>query len=268
MTDLIYITGGRSAWQDNELRYSLRSMQKYLTNMGNVFVVGTSPDFLHTNRIIIDYEMNEVSYTGNRGIGIGGRIKSSTQLFHIPATDHPTEKKEVRLYRKIMKACRDERITENALLCYDDNFLLQPNDADTFPNYYEGDLELYYNRVQRKGTHKRCIANTISILGGSAKMFDVHCPIRINRNLFIRDTSCLGWQQRDGYLIKSTYANLSGVVGTECRDTKINHPDGTLAEYRQMITDKPWFSVGDNMNWPSLQELMNELYPEPSQWGK
>lgn len=252
-------------WQYNELRYSLRSMQKHLRNMGNVFVVGNVPDFLHTNKVILDYDLDEVSYiVGNGEVGIGGRIKSTTQLFHIPATDYPIEKKEVRLYRKIMKACRDERISDSALLCYDDNFLLTEHNSDTFPNYCQDDLRLYDMRMQRKGTHKRCIANTIELLGNRAAMFDVHCPILINRNKFIEVMEPLDWKLTDGFLIKTTYANLTGAIGFQCRDIKINHPDTSLSEYKSMISGRPWFSTGDNCNWGVLLELMESLYPENS----
>lgn len=237
MTDLVYITGGRSAWQDNELRYSLRSMQKYLTGMGGVFIVGTCPNWL-------------------------------AGVTHIPAEDYPTEKKEVRLYRKIMVACRDERISEDFLLCYDDNFLLAHHVAGSFPNYYQGWLIGYLQALRganRKGTHRRCAENTVNALGLQAKLFDVHCPMLVNRTVFPEVMSQFDWNgKRDGYLIKSTYANSIGLVVRECDDVKINHPDGTLAEYQHMIAGKPWFGTGDNMNWVALQELMDGLYPEPS----
>lgn len=236
MTDLVYITGGRSSWQDNELRYSLRSMQKHLTGMGKVFVVGSRPDWL-------------------------------TGVTYIHAEDQPTEKKEVRLYRKILLACRDERISPNFLLCYDDNFLVVQYNAGSFPNYYDGTLTTYLQRLRganRKGTHRRCAENTVNALGLKAKMFDVHCPILVNRPTFVDVVSLFDWSKRDGYLIKSTYANSIGRVGVECEDVKINHPDGTLQEYRQMIAGKPWFSTGDNMNWVALQEMMDGLYPEKS----
>lgn len=240
MTSIVYITGGRSAWQDNELRYSLRSMSRWLTGMGEVFIVGTCPEWL-------------------------------TGVTHISAEDNPVERKEVRLYRKILLACRDERVSENFLLCYDDNFLLQPHSASSFPNYYDGRLLLYLQRLRgtnRKGTHRRCAENTINSLGIGAKLFDVHCPMLVNRLAFQEVMSQFDWSKRDGYLIKSSYANSVELVVTECNDVKINHPDGTLAEYRSMVSGKPWFSTGDNMNWGVLEELMQELYPEKSNFEK
>ncbi len=44
--DLVYVVGTGSRWNDNELRFSLRSVSKNLSNVGKVFIVGECPDYL------------------------------------------------------------------------------------------------------------------------------------------------------------------------------------------------------------------------------
>ena len=40
--DVVYILGKGSVWKDNEIRYSLRSIEKHLTGFDRVFIVGQS----------------------------------------------------------------------------------------------------------------------------------------------------------------------------------------------------------------------------------
>ena len=46
LVDLVYVLGKGSRWQDNELRFSLRSVSKNLSNVGQIFIVGQIPDFV------------------------------------------------------------------------------------------------------------------------------------------------------------------------------------------------------------------------------
>lgn len=240
MTDLVYITGGKSFWNNNELRFALRSMCKHLTNMGNVFVVGKCPEWL-------------------------------TNVTFIEAEDAWNRKKEPNLYAKRLIACRDDRIRPTALFCYDDEYLLTPHDADNFPYYYDGTIGLYQQRMigrRREGHHVECVGNTVNALGQDAKLYDVHCPILCDRHLFIQSMRLYDWSLPDGYLIKSTYANTMEVIGTEVPDSKLNGPDSSLSEYREHVQGRPWFSTGDNMNFEALAQLMVELYPEPCPYEK
>ena len=44
--DVVYVLGTGSNWDNNEIRFSLRSLAKNLKGMGRVFVVGERPAFL------------------------------------------------------------------------------------------------------------------------------------------------------------------------------------------------------------------------------
>jgi len=46
MIDVVYPLGSGSAWDNNELRYSLRSLENNLLDLGRVFVVGQRPPWL------------------------------------------------------------------------------------------------------------------------------------------------------------------------------------------------------------------------------
>ena len=52
--DLVIPLGMGSIWQDNEIRYCIRSFVKYFSQLGKIFIVGSHPDFLkwHYPRLI------------------------------------------------------------------------------------------------------------------------------------------------------------------------------------------------------------------------
>lgn len=39
--DILYVIGRGSKWENNELRYSLRSLEKNGINVGNIFIAAT-----------------------------------------------------------------------------------------------------------------------------------------------------------------------------------------------------------------------------------
>ena len=60
-TDVVYPIGQGSSWKNNELRFSLRSIEKYGINVGKLFIVGELPDFLLGEDIIYTYRQMTVS---------------------------------------------------------------------------------------------------------------------------------------------------------------------------------------------------------------
>lgn len=50
--DVVYVIGTGSKWQNNELRYSLRSICKFAKNLGDVYIVGDQlPDFIEPSSV-------------------------------------------------------------------------------------------------------------------------------------------------------------------------------------------------------------------------
>ena len=106
--DLVYILGTGTTWQNNEIRYSLRSVEKNVSDLGNVFVVGEFPEWLQN-------------------------------IIYIPAAD-PYGQKWRNAYHKISEACRDERLSEEFLLMNDDFFIFKEITSENYPYYYKGSL--------------------------------------------------------------------------------------------------------------------------------
>jgi hypothetical protein len=234
MIDIVYILGSGSKWQDNEIRYSLRSVQKHLRMWNNVYVVGRLPEFL-------------------------------TGVIHIQKEDDGNSK-EHNICRKIATACKDSRISNRFLMFNDDHFLLTPHVASHFPYYHDGDLQGLYNRSDRTKPYGIAIGNTIQHLGGCQKRnYDVHCPIIYNKRDFLQHLSEPNWNDLAGYLIKSIYANKCGVNPEHIQDIKIDgHYDSRY--YEGWIHGRPWFSLGDRIDFEAMGTLMEKLYPIKSQF--
>lgn len=98
---VVYTIGTGSAWGDNELRYSIRSMVKH-TDVSRIIIVGHKPNWIQN-------------------------------VEHIKMQDGP--KKNCNIHFKTLAACD---ITDEFVQAADDHFILQPTDFTTY--YHSGPI--------------------------------------------------------------------------------------------------------------------------------
>lgn len=238
MTDLVYILGAGSRWQDNEIRYSLRSMVKNMKDIGQVFVVGKCPDFLQN-------------------------------VIHIPA-ENTGNSKEHSIAIKIGIACRDERVSENFLMCNDDHFIMKGYSACEFPYYFDNHLSELYVKSDKQSAYGHAIKDTIIHLtqaGFNTVNFDTHCPIIYNKGKFLNSMKC-NWINLGGYLLKSMYCNkMYKGLKLQIADIKIegHYP---AFRYEEMIQRRPWFSTGSRLNYDEFEIMMAKYFPDKSIYEK
>lgn len=101
--DAIYILGTGSERENEEIKYSIRSLEKYMLDLRNIYIVGEYPPFLK-------------------------------KAIHIPANDF-SDKKEINAFSKILKACEHSDVSEEFLLMNDDFFMLDTFLGSDFPFY-------------------------------------------------------------------------------------------------------------------------------------
>lgn len=192
MIDIVIPLGRGSRWQDNELRYCLRSIEKHLTGYRNIWIVGYLPKWV-------------------------------TGVKHIPATDE-TKNSDYNIMRKIELSCLAGEISDSFLFMNDDHYLLSDFDAPTFPYYYSGTLEEMYKLRGSSPYGKKCrnTYNLLNSLSKSTKYFDVHTPIIYKKNEFLDSVAYQDWGMRQdtGFVIKSLYANSASIEGVEIQDCK------------------------------------------------
>jgi hypothetical protein len=240
MTDVVYVVGRGSAWNDNELRFSMRSLAKYVSGIGKVFIVGKIPAFV-------------------------------TNVVPIPWPDrYPC--KERNIMEKLAAACGHSQLTNQFLHVHDDHFALAPVAAGEVPNFAGPvDLKGLARSVDPGNTWRESVLNAehaLRMRGLTTWNFDIHTPILIDKDRYPETMDLYDWRGKPrGFVVKSLYGNTVGLQPTHLSDIKLNDRYG-LAELVRQLKGRPWFSIGNGALSPWFKNLLGELYPMPSPWER
>lgn len=148
--DILYYIGDGSMRGNDELRYSLRSIDAHCKDVDRVFIVGNKPAFL-----------KDVEYIW---------------------VDDIKGKWWKNAFRKT-KAAIEAGISENFLLMNDDFYMLKDFECSTYPVYHKGDIP-----SEPANDYQKVIVNTRKVLereGKPFKHYGVHCPIVINGKKYL-----------------------------------------------------------------------------------
>lgn len=239
--DIVYILGTGSQWQDNELRYSLRSVHQHLSNYSNIWIVGEWPEWLN---------------------------KNAPGIFHIPATDNSKWQRHLNMKEKIVKACLHPEVSDYFLFMNDDHFFTADVAAAPYPFYHCGELSAKIATLGPCDTYAVSLRNTMNILyanGFSTLNFDAHCPILYNKERFLSVMEQYDWSINYGYGIKSLYANTEGIIGGYIQDLKIS-TSLTTAQFVSKLEGRHVFSIGDAALNSEIKKWFAARYPVPSPW--
>lgn len=239
MTDVVYVLGSGSPWNDNEIRYSLRSLEMFLRDMGEVYVVGQCPSWL-------------------------------TNVIHLPFSDRYTCK-ERNIMLKTAYACGHPDLSETFLSIHDDHFCLDFQSAGDIPNWCGTTLENLARSVTAGNHWKDAVVNTDRALqagGFSTLNFDLHLPILFSKHEYPRVMDMYDWPGKQrGFVVKSLYANTMRVTPTRYHDMKVDKHH-TLPELVAKLKGRPWFSLGNGGLNGYFRKLLPALYPEPSKFER
>lgn len=233
--DIVYAVGPGSIWQDNELRYSLRSVEKYLRGVDKVWVIGQCP-------------------------------KDIKPLVNFILMDNDGASREARIMNKIICACEITEISERFLFMNDDHFFIKETDID-LPYYSDSSLQEVAAYRRNRDAYQRSLTNTITALNEiemPTHHFDIHCPIVYHKDTFKMIMGGFDWSVPFGYTIKSLYSNMAGVERVFMPDLKIDF-DASEQQVEQLLKDRFVFSVGDRAILATKRTLRS-LYPTPSKW--
>lgn len=242
MVDVVYIVGFGSQWKNNELRYSLRSVERNLKNFRNVYIVGEKPAFV----------------TGVKHIQF-------PDMENIPSKN---------TYKKILQACKDEQLSQRFLLMNDDFFFNKKVEADTYPYYYRGTIENYLEKRSSKerklqaSPYIQTMEATLQQLrykGLSTLHFGIHTPVILDKILFPKICSGFDWRYNNGLSTRSIYCNSLNIVPVEKTDCKINHKV-SYHDLQRITANQEVFSIGDNAIGMPMNRFMEDLFPDPSRF--
>lgn len=237
--DLVYILGSGSKWKNRELRYSLRSVEKFLPH-SKVFIVGERPEWL-------------------------------TNITHIPATDAYGHKLKNAI-GKIRAACLDRRVSDNFILMNDDFFFLR--EVDKIEAFTLGTIDdCIRDHKTHDGYYYKAMLQTRALLQETgferAASYEVHYPIVFNKWKFLQMTHAIKWEET-GYLFRSVYGNVFGIGSKERKDTKLYNTSPTdlgldrknpdLISISDRVALLPKFQKWIDAKFPALS--IYELYDE------
>lgn len=234
MMDAVYVLGKGSTWLDNELRYSLRSLERYVSGIRQVWVIGEHPSWL-------------------------------TGVAHVPFKDSNLCK-ERNIMDKIMRACVEQDLSDNFLFVNDDHFAIKHQAAEQLPNWHGRELSFYEGDSK---PYRIAVGNTARALrarGYGRLNFDIHYPIIYNKNEFPRVMRMYDWES-ECYVVKSLYGNTMQLPGTRIEDIKISSPSTNQYLLRALL-HRPWFSIGPKAINHNLKALLEALFPQRSRWEK
>lgn len=237
--DVVYILGDGSKWNDNEFKYSLRSVAKYLKNFSRVVVIGSLPRCNHESLDI--------------------------PFLFIPYADRDGDKQQ-NARSKLLHICNTAGISERFLLMNDDFFFLKDCTLDeSFPYFRMGTITQHIAwRENNPSNYLRSLRNTEAALkakGLPLRDYEVHGPIVYDKTKLRQVlTTEFNWDTKHGMLIRSVYANFCQVEGTVLSDLKIDSPQ-PRAEIERKVKGRLFFSIGDGGLNKDMRAWLEARFP-------
>lgn len=192
--DLVYVLGTGSKWNDNEIRFSLRSVEKHLTGYRNIYVVGECPKFL-------------------------------TNIVHVPATDEfdPGTNADGNMILKILKACAIPDLSDEFLFMNDDFVILKPMVASEIKWMHKGDMKNKSEAFWKEQFYRYRLRRTFETLrdsGHTTLQYDYHAPMLMNKIRFREVMEQFDFTAGIGLTFRSLYGNVMKLPAEHLTDQK------------------------------------------------
>ena len=221
----------KSRWNDNELRFSLRSVEKHLPH-GTIFIVGYMPTWVRNAE-------------------------------HIAAKDSYNHKTKNAI-AKIRAACRDPRVSEKFVLMNDDFFILQHMKG--IAPVSEGPITAKIDQHKtRAGYYYTSLCDTLRLLHAAGferpLSYEVHYPIVIDKARFLQLTDSVEWEEV-GYQYRSLYGNTYAIGDVRKVDAKCYQPTDL-----DRFSGQEVISITDRLAmFAKTQRFLYERFPMPSKY--
>ena len=179
LVDVVYPLGKGSRWDDNELRYSLRSLEKFAKNLGRIFVVGQKPHWL-------------------------------INVIHIPLRDCRRLNKDANIIKKILAAI-DRGLSEHFIFASDDQYISAPVDLQTLQVTHG---QHNFNAPKHKKWWRR-MKNTCDYLnanGWPAVHYDTHLFQPHSATEFKKAVLSAPYEIRPGFCINTLVLNQTDKI--------------------------------------------------------
>lgn len=240
MIDVLYILrNAPSSNNDDEIRYSLRSLDKFCPDVSRVFLTGGLPKFIDERKVV---------YTPADDIGV-------------PAINH---------WHKVKETIERTDISEDFILMYDDVFFVKESPLSAYPLFYRGELT---NEKNENNLYALTLYATRKLLEQMKKPvldFCLHTPIRYNCQRFLEMTKHFEplIDEKPALSVRSFYGNAF----TDFEQNKVFREDikirSSLENVKDVIGDADCFSVSDDVFCCDTLVYLVKNFPNKSRWEK
>ena len=245
--DVLYIVGKGSRWNNNELRYSLRSIEKHGHNIGRVFLVGEPFSFLSD-------EVTQIYCYDKFG----------------PCYAHKN------IEYKIQYAISTGLLPEHFLIASDDHFYIKDVDFDNYPVYYKNKTIPYsipsgikpnpywYSIFE---TRKFLLKKGLPIYQTNAHLYK-HFDVRLYKdNINIFNDAYNLWYGGEVNLIMGNLMIANGIEPQSIEDCKVQRFFSKDELYNK-IAGRHVFSIADSAVKCGIGNILGEMFPEKSRYEK
>ena len=238
--DVMIPLGSRSIWDDNEVRYAMRSIFRNFVPLGKVFLVGHRPKWLDSD---------------------------ASGLVYLKTKDPFARCKDANMIRKVLIAC-EAGISRRFLRLSDDQLVLQPSTPADLPPVHSGPIRRSkIGKYGKKLWRTRLMTEARGIK--EPRNYDTHAPAMVDRDDFVRVFSELpfGKNRETCWTINSTFFNLARpadaapAAGRHCV-----LPNGPFIP--EMTSGFRTMNYRDASLTPELKEWLAVRFPEPAAWEK
>lgn len=243
--DILYIVGTGSKWDNNELRYSLRSIEKFGRNVGRVFIVGHKPSFV------------------------------SDAVTHIPCDD-PYNRKHKNILNKVITAIEKSDIGKHFIVSSDDHFYTREVDFDNFPVYYQASvIQTEPGEGKKRNNYHRSLEQTKEMLekwGLPTFQTNPHCNTHFDADIYRLYYPLFAEAQEKEYggEMNCLMGNIlihDGVQPVRFVDKKIGAFADT-ADLIKQIDGAECFSISDEAVLCGVGGYLQSLFPNQSKYEK
>lgn len=276
--DLVYILGSGSQWRNNELRFSLRSVQKNLKGYRNIYIVGENPGFLKNTSPKPQIPSPKSQVPGSKPQAVKD-LTDLTELnpphHKIFIIEHPDEigphNADGNIIRKVIRACREKGLSDYFLKMNDDYIIAHPTTASEIYPVFKCNLatqpESYFkgnhwrSRLQRTRDH-------LIQAGLPALHFDYHAPIIFCKHDFPQIVNRFDYASDVGLTMRSLYGNVKYPDARKLtNEKKIIFKPHTLQQIQEKVAAATYFIAynDDGLN-DALKYWLITNFTDPSMW--
>lgn len=235
LLDVLYIVGNGSVAFNQELQYSLRSLEKFCKGYNRVFITGVCPIFVKKSSVI-----------------------------HTPAQDIGC--RAINHWWKVNETIKRTDISKRFVLMYDDIFFCKEVDLRFYQWYYRGELSadppknLY--QMMMSQTRKFLIEHNAPI-----KNYACHFPCIYQRDNFLSMESEFEKYKTDklGLSVRCVYGNFFKNITEFREDIKVR---SNISDINSLVKTTECFSIADYAFDGTVKEWCQKELAEKSRYEK